>query len=243
MPFIKPTVEIRDERFDLSLKSTKENMTSHFEVQQDSSMELKERVIIRNNPDSNVVPNNLGATFYKDSNNVMRRQSVESSGFRFVDNEVHNDVFKVSHGYSAKQSGTGPMGTGSDISIQGTSLGFRSDGGVHFQSSQSHSVGSIHDNYGYNPNEVVIPPYSASLPFSPSSTEVEDKVCNSKDGGRIPASYSFGTNLTSEDQDRNIEVSLEKAELWQKFCHFGTEMILTKSGRLVVLVSNIQLSC
>lgn len=34
-----------------------------------------------------------------------------------------------------------------------------------------------------------------------------------------------------EHRDKNIKITLENRDLWTKFHSFGTEMIITKSGR------------
>jgi len=34
----------------------------------------------------------------------------------------------------------------------------------------------------------------------------------------------------------HVECQLQSAELWSKFHHFGTEMIITKTGRYDVLI-------
>ena len=45
------------------------------------------------------------------------------------------------------------------------------------------------------------------------------------------AGPSFGTKISAEEQDSNVEVLLAKQDLWQKFYQTGTEMVLTKAGR------------
>ena len=50
--------------------------------------------------------------------------------------------------------------------------------------------------------------------------------------GRITSSCLEGNNgSTNNNKDKNIKLKLENRELWQKFASFGTEMIITKTGR------------
>lgn len=45
----------------------------------------------------------------------------------------------------------------------------------------------------------------------------------------FPASGHMGRE--HQNRDKNIKITLENKELWQKFHAIGTEMIITKSGR------------
>ncbi|ESN89913.1 hypothetical protein HELRODRAFT_183031 [Helobdella robusta] len=47
---------------------------------------------------------------------------------------------------------------------------------------------------------------------------------------------SLTSSLSRDVPDKNIKVSLENKELWQKFNSIGTEMIITKSGRFAITV-------
>ena len=55
-------------------------------------------------------------------------------------------------------------------------------------------------------------------------------ICR-KDQESIPAHPSFGTKISPEEQDSNLDVLLARQDLWQKFNQIGTEMLVTKSGR------------
>ena len=85
----------------------------------------------------------------------------------------------------------------------------------------AHSVDPI-DNFGdYQDQMVDVPPSAAAEVQAPKRSD----VCT------IPQCLQFGTYLPREQQDKNVMISLEGAELWHQFYQAGTEMIITKSGR------------
>lgn len=84
----------------------------------------------------------------------------------------------------------------------------------------------------------VQPSHSATSSPSPSSSSAAEhpmsKCVELCGGSGILACLSFGTYLAPEKQDRNVIISLERADLWHQFFQAGTEMIITKSGRLAI---------
>ena len=84
---------------------------------------------------------------------------------------------------------------------------------------------------------------SISAEDSPSAEEraedspsAEERAEDSPSAGAVGEKSSFtpkkfGTYLLPEERDGNISVSLAKLQLWEKFNHLGTEMIITKAGR------------
>lgn len=68
---------------------------------------------------------------------------------------------------------------------------------------------------------------------STSAAEPQEPEAEPTESTAIPPCLQFGTYLSPEKQNKKIVVSLEGAELWHQFYQAGTEMIITKSGRLV----------
>ena len=63
-----------------------------------------------------------------------------------------------------------------------------------------------------------------------TSLETEEKVAPSSGGGRREkrSRLTGKSNCLALD---GVKCSLDNKELWDKFCEFGTEMIITRSGR------------
>ena len=79
--------------------------------------------------------------------------------------------------------------------------------------------------------------YQTQMVEVPPSTSSEPPVTKCADICSIPQCLRFGTYIVPEQQDKNIMISLEGAELWHQFYQAGTEMIITKSGRYVHTIS------
>ena len=56
-------------------------------------------------------------------------------------------------------------------------------------------------------------------------------------GAHDPKRMGLGASSQRDVRDKNIKISLENRDLWQKFHSLGTEMIITKTGRSVILKS------
>ena len=80
-------------------------------------------------------------------------------------------------------------------------------------------------------------PTSSAVQASGERPAAKMDIC----GGAMPACMSFGTRLPLEKQDQNIAIALEGAELWHQFYQAGTEMIITKSGRYILLFSPVSI--
>ncbi len=103
----------------------------------------------------------------------------------------------------------------------------------------STSLDTAMTTYGeYSQDQTIVnipPPPPPTLP--PSSAAATPMMPESGEIGTIPPCLSFGTYIPPEKVDKNIMFSLEGAELWHQFYQVGTEMIITKSGRYISLLS------
>ena len=77
---------------------------------------------------------------------------------------------------------------------------------------------------------------SSSLASTMSTGNTEAQIVNGEvaEDGKIP--------ICGEVKDPNVKVTLQNKEIWDKFHACGTEMIITKAGRLVTLLTLIPIN-
>lgn len=79
-------------------------------------------------------------------------------------------------------------------------------------------------------------PISPSLPdLSPGKKDAALDLENNE--------VSTTSSPTLSKELENVHCRLETKDLWDKFHELGTEMIITKTGRYVQVISNIVLFC